>query len=227
MSALGERGDRAPGLRERVTDDLGRQPWSEPRRLSRPVRRDARRRDDEEGPGLGIALAGVANEGERLQRLAEAHVVGEDAAELEIPERGEPAESVALVGAQLRPNSAGHLVARQRVEVEERSHRPLPALGLGGDDAERGELGPQVGLVAADPQRRRRRVGEGARLLDERAQRLQPGIGEGEMRAVIEQHPRLPVGERGEHRDERHLATLDGNGHAEVKPIPLAGQLGG
>ena len=121
---VGERGDRAPRLRERVTDDLDRESWSEPRRLSRPVRRDARRRDDEEGPGLGIALAGVANERERLQRLAEAHVVGEDAAEFEVPERGEPGESVALIGAQLRTNPAGYLMARQRVEVEERRHLP-------------------------------------------------------------------------------------------------------
>ena len=109
---------------------LTREPGCEARRLADPVRDDARRRDDQERAEAGIALASVADERERLQRLAEPHVVGEDAAEPELPERGEPVEPVALVGPELGARASRQLVLGERVEVEQRVDLPLPALGL-------------------------------------------------------------------------------------------------
>ncbi len=177
------------------------------------------------GPRPGIALAGVADERQRLERLAEPHVVGEDAAELEAPERREPPEALALVGPQLRVQRGGQRVLGDRIELEQCSDLPLPRLRLLGDDAEGGELVPQACLVAADPQRLRRPVGEGSGLRDQLAQRLQAGLEQREVGAVREQHLRLAVRERLEHRGERQLAPLDADRDAEAEPIALAVEL--
>lgn len=63
--------------------------------LGRPVVYDACRRDDQKT----AVFAGVAKQRERLQRLTESHVVGEDAAESVVVERGQPTEAFLLVGA--------------------------------------------------------------------------------------------------------------------------------
>ena len=49
-----------------------------------------------------VGLPGVADQRQRLQRLAKAHVVGEDAAELVLPQERQPLEAVELIRAQLR-----------------------------------------------------------------------------------------------------------------------------
>ena len=96
-----------------------------------------------------------------------------------------------LVGAQLGGERRGQIVPGEGVQLEQRVHLAPPGLCLFGDDTERGELGPECRLIAADPQRRCRCVREFAGLLDQRAQRLQPGIVEREVGAVVEQDVRL------------------------------------
>ena len=65
----------------------------EARELRLPVGEHAGRADDERRP---------LERAERLQRLAEAHVVGEHAAEAGAAQEGEPVDALALVGAQRR-----------------------------------------------------------------------------------------------------------------------------
>lgn len=50
-----------------------------------------------------MPAAGVGDHGERLQGLAEPHVVGEDTAEPVLPEERQPAEPVDLI----RPQGGG------------------------------------------------------------------------------------------------------------------------
>jgi hypothetical protein len=45
--------------------------------------------------------------------------------------------------------------------------------------------------------------------------------------AVVEQHARLAPRERAEHLDERQLAAVGVDGHAEVEPVLLSGDVGG
>ena len=122
--------DRAPRPRQRVGDRIDLQSGREAGRLRHPVRHDARRRDHQERADARVALAGVADQRERLQRLAEPHVVGEDPAELELPQRRQPAEPVALVGAQLRLQRRRRVVLGDRIELEQRADLALPRLRL-------------------------------------------------------------------------------------------------
>jgi hypothetical protein len=71
---------------ERVGDRHHPQSGGEPRRLSRPVRHDAGGRDDEKRRTVWLGLPGMADQRQRLQRLAEAHVIGKDAAEAVLPQ---------------------------------------------------------------------------------------------------------------------------------------------
>ena len=196
-------------------------------RLAHPVRHDARRRDHQKRTDVRVADAGMADERERLQRLPEAHVVGQNPAELQVPERGEPAEPVALVGAQLCGQHGRRHMLGERLELEQRSDLTLPPLCLRGHDAQRSKLGPESGLVATDPQRCRRRVCECAGLLDQLAQGLQARIEQREVGAVLEQHVRLAARERHEDLGERQLATFDADRHTEVEPVALSGDLSG
>ena len=75
-----------------------------------PVVQDGRGADDENGFGvLAVAMLEPGDPGERLQRFAEAHVVGEDAAELDVREVAEEVEALLLIRTQL-----GLDVVRQR-----------------------------------------------------------------------------------------------------------------
>ena len=169
----------------------------------------------------------MADQRERLQRLAEPHVVSEDPAELELPQRRQPAEPVTLVGAQLCVKRRRRLVLGDRVDLEQRADLALPRLRLLGHDAERGELGPEPGLIAADPQRRRGRVRQRSGLFDQRSQLLQARLQQREVSAVIEQHVRLAAREGAEHLGERQLAAVDADRHPEIEPVALSRDIGG
>ena len=84
-----------------VDDDpqLGR----EAGRLGRPVADDGGRGDDERGPVAG----GAGEVGEHRGRLAEAHVEGEAAAELDRVEEAQPGQRLGLVAAQLADEALG------------------------------------------------------------------------------------------------------------------------
>ena len=135
---------------------------------------------------------------------------------------------VALIGAQLGAKRLRRLVLGDRVEIEQRADLPLPRLRLlGRTTPSAASSAHRPGLVAADPQRRRGRLAERPGLLDQLAQRLQARRQQREVRAVIEQHPRLAARERREHLRERQLAALDVDRHAEVEPVALPGDLAG
>ena len=83
----------APGLGDRDHVEVGREPAA----LRRPVPHDAGRRHHQIGSIGQTTLSGVAHQGQRLQRLAEPHVVGENAAEPVLVEEGQPVESGVLI----------------------------------------------------------------------------------------------------------------------------------
>ncbi len=118
----------------------------------------------------------MADQSQRLQRFAEAHVVGENAAEAVLPEEHQPVEPVPLVGAKLDPHprrrlQASHLAGRQQAADLLAPHRRLMV-----DNAEPGQFFPQSGLISADPQLAHRRFLQRPGLLDQPAQRLQLGL---------------------------------------------------
>ena len=100
--------------------------------------------------GAGPLGPGVGDQRQRLQRLAEPHVVGEDPAEPGRPQVGQPAEAVELVGPQLGLQP-GRLDLRQRGQPAQRLRRPDPLRGLRVDEADLGELVPQPEVVVGEP----------------------------------------------------------------------------
>ena len=100
--AFGQRGLAGGGFGN--GDDLC--PGQETFGLRRPVRDNGGRRDHEEGCERlagnrgAVLLDGVGEQGEGLHGLAQAHVVGEDAAHAMLVQEGEPAVTLHLVGAQ-------------------------------------------------------------------------------------------------------------------------------
>ncbi len=118
-------------------------------------------------------LPGPLGHRQGLQRLAQPHVVGEDAAEPVVPEERQPLVAVELVVPQGGRQRRRGLGVRQLVEGQQRPHRPRPPLALVGDDAEGDQLLPQARLVAVDPQPVRFVVLQRPGLLDDAAQRVQ------------------------------------------------------
>src|SRR5690606_39090917 len=93
----------------------------------------------------------VADQAERLEGLAETHVVGEDAAEVELPQVHEPAYALQLVVTRSGGDTA-EIDLGQGLMVDQRSRGVHPASGLSIDDAECGELLPNAEVEVGDPQ---------------------------------------------------------------------------
>ncbi len=175
---------------------------------------------------------------QRLQRLAQPHVVGEDAAELVLPQEREPLESLDLVRPQLRGQPGGQ---RHAAEVSHRLQwrciRPgagerqeaidlsLPGACLAADQAKLGQLGPQASLESADPQRLRRPVLERPRLLDEPGERLKSRLVQREVGTVVEQQVLIAPRQRQEQVSEQDELILDEDHDAKTEPVVVAGQL--
>ena len=220
--------ERDPGLAAGAVEDDDRQVGGEPLDLAGPRREDGGRRDDEHRVGELAALLGAQRGRDDLQRLAQAHVVGEDATEAEVPQQREPPEALLLVGPQRRLERAGHLGRRRGVGVvdpEQGVDGPAPAPGLLLDDADLDELVPQPGVQHGEPQRVGRPVLQRAGLLDERAQPLQLGVVEGEPGAVGQEQPLLVAGERRDEVGERDLVVADGDADPQVEPVVAVGGL--
>ena len=117
-----------------------------------PVVDDALRAHDERAP---------AKDADRLQRLAEPHVVGQDGAELRVAQEGEPVDALLLVVAQRRVQSLGQRRARDALELpeERREAREL-------------RRARRLERVAERPERQQR---GGAELLVRAARRQQIG----------------------------------------------------
>ena len=92
------------------------EPWRELGDLAFPVRHDRGRRDHEVELALVLALR-PEEQRDRLNRLTEAHVVGEDAAAVELMQKDEPREAVFLVGTQIGLEGSRLGDARDLVDV--------------------------------------------------------------------------------------------------------------
>ncbi len=148
VGAVAQLGQRRAAARLRTGDDPHVEARGELLGLVGPHRHHAGRCHHEEGAGARGAC--VRHERQRLQGLAEPHVVGEDPAEPGLPQEGQPPEAVELVGPQVglqvdrvhggqgvgRPQGAGGLD---------------PLRGLGVDEPDLGELVPQPEVVVAHP----------------------------------------------------------------------------
>ena len=209
----------APGLVAGAVDDHRAQRRREPGRLALPRGQHRGRGHDEHRVVELAALVRPQHHGEHLQRLAQAHVVGEHPAEPAVPEQRQPAEAVDLVGPQGGVEPGGQLGRLDRVEVEQRPHRAGPPVGLLLDHAERRELLPQPGVHHRDAQRVGGLVLQRARLVDQGAQGLELGAVEGEPGAAVEDEVLVPAGDRLDERGQRHVLTRHGHRDAEVEPV--------
>ncbi len=121
-------------------------------------------------------MSSSADERQGLQRLAEAHVVGEDTAELVLPQERQPTEPVELVRAQQCPQRRGRLRALDGAERQQSLDLLLPRARLAADHSQLGQLGPQPRLEPADLELTGRRVLQRPCLLDQPGKRLQLGL---------------------------------------------------
>ena len=102
-----------------------RQPREELADLALPVEEQARGDHDQVRPpaaaarGAHQAFLDAAEQDDRLQRLAEAHVVGEAGAEAVLVEEGQPVPALPLIGAQRRPQPGGERPLLEPLEVQQ------------------------------------------------------------------------------------------------------------
>ena len=170
----------------------------------------------------------VLEQRQGLQRLAEPHVVGQDAAEPVRPQEREPLEPGQLVGPQLRVDRGGHRHRRRSRSTASsprtwRCHAAAwwPTTPSAASSSHRPAWNRLIRSAAV------RLVLQRAGLVDEPGERGELRLVQGEVRAVGEQQVRLAVRERDEQVGERHLAALDGDRDAEVEPVALAVALAG
>src|SRR5262249_45404562 len=100
----------------------------------------------------------MTDQGKSLQRLAETHVVGQDAAEPVLPQERQPGETLLLIAPQIRSQHCWRLGRADALGGQQSVDLLLPRGGLMVSDAEPRELIPQAGLIAADPQLSGRRI---------------------------------------------------------------------
>ena len=194
------------------------QPGREGFGLVRPRRHHAGRRHHQEWPGAGLAR--VRHQRQGLERLAEPHVVGQDAAEPALPEERQPAEAVELVGTQLGLD-ADQFDLRERLDVAQRLGRPDPLGRLLVDDADLGELFPEVEVAVADPDAVARLLVQLGGGLDQLGEVRELRAVDLDVQAVGHDHPRLSERQRLEHVRQRQELPVDLDRHLEVEPVGL------
>src|SRR5690606_15914221 len=116
-----------------------------------PVEDERLRHDDERRPPHAFLPASLEQR-EHLDRLAEAHVVGETAAETELAQELEPAEPLLLIAAQLAAKAArrcgrAHAAEARKLAARLLERRVERGLGLGREQGVE-----QAGLTAREPQ---------------------------------------------------------------------------
>ena len=191
------------------------EPGREPLGLLDPVE-DERARDDDQRRPLRLPSGAAALEvGEHLHGLAQAHVVGEDAAELELLEVVEPAEPLALIRAQLAAEAGGGLAGDEAVELGQ----GLADLAEGHVDLdlrlrrEQGVEQPGLGPAEADA------ALLGGAEVGEQAVFLQPLLGEHPHRAVAQLDHRLAAAGGGEQVGQGDALAAEVDGAAELEPV--------
>ena len=170
-------GDRAHGER-----------WDKPCGLCDPVGHDGGGGDDEKR-GARPCRVCVRDQGECLQRLAETHVVGKNAAEPLIPEKRQPVEALFLVGPECGVDAGGERGRLNRIDAEKPRRRLSPRLRFERLVGEILKLRPEAGLVAADTHAGLP-LGHGGGLIDEPLQFFEHRLVEREVRVVDQQHLR-------------------------------------
>ena len=105
-----ERPDAA-ALGFRARDGANRELGREAGKFLQPVVHERRRAHDKAWPHAARLVAAGEQKRDELQRLAQAHLVGEDAAEPRIAARRKPAEAFFLIGAQHARELGGRRVA--------------------------------------------------------------------------------------------------------------------
>ncbi|MDQ0648340.1 hypothetical protein QFZ53_002536 [Microbacterium natoriense] len=223
---------RCRGIRESpgplatgALDEHDPQAGREPGRFRAPSAEHRGRRQHEERPLLP-RLTRVLHEAEQLQRLAETHVVSEDAAEPMPPQEREPVEAGLLIRPQVRVQSSWQRGRRntrrlaQPVCHRAPAHRRFRLVG------EVFELLPEICLVAADARACLPLV-ELARLVDQLTETVESRMREREVAAVDEQQLLLALAQRREQGAEGDVAAVDRDDDSEVEPVGVGGLEGG
>ena len=178
-------------------------------------------------------LVRVCDERERLDGLAQSHVVGEDPADPVPPQHGQPVQTLLLVGPQVRLERGGDRDGRGGVggQFEQRAGPPGRRLEVVG---QLGEGREHPGLTEADLHARPVRLpadplgGGRHRLVEQLAQLAEPLEVHRDEQTVLGEELVLPGDHRPEDGGERDGAALDGDGDRQSQPVdPRAVVLGG
>ena len=190
--------------------------------LGGPVRNDRGRRDNQERAPNLVALLGMLDQRERLHRLTQAHVVGQDATEAMPPQVRQPRKAGLLIRAQGGPQAVRGCRLDRGIRVEVDQQRPPSGRrrGLVGQVL---EFRPDGDHLVSAESRKWLPLLEIQRFGNEVAQFLQGWMSQGEVAAVDEQECASAPGQGREQRGERDDATVDGDGDAEGEPVGLLG----
>ena len=124
-----------------------REPGREAGDLARPLLDDAHRADDERRPDVGTGLLALGHERrDRLHRLPEAHVVGEDPADPQVAEQPEPAVAALLERKEVVTHPGG------------RRERPVAALARAGEELVEAVVEADLARARRPPRRSRGRT---------------------------------------------------------------------
>ncbi len=191
-----------PGLGGPVADDAGRCHHQEAR--LRPLLRDA------------------GDQRQRLDGLAEAHVVGQDPAEPVVPEEAQPGETVALVAPQGRGEPGGGLDRAGWTRVCEPRHLPVPLRELLGDHAEAEQFVPHGGVGMGGVHLRAVEIAQSAGLEQQVAQAVQLRGAQIEVAAAGEHRIALAVHQVFDDRGDRDQFAVDLDLDVQVEPFVRA-----
>ncbi len=172
----------------------------------------------------GVLLVAVQDEGQRLHGLAQAHVVGEHAAQAAVGQEHHPVEAGVLVLAQRGVEALGQLDVRDRGaalgqagEVEGGLVQGHGAAGLGEADGHGGGVARHAHLAVV--------LLEAAEL-GERAVAGQPLVVDARAQAVLEDHDVLAARGVLEQLLDRHVAAVDLGLDLELEVVVVGHDLG-
>ena len=184
-----------------------------------PVLHDAGGGDDQE-PGVGIGLQHVQEQRQGLDGLAQAHVVGEDAAQAVGVQERQPVQALLLVVPQRGLQPGGRRHGPGRGQVLHGADALLPPGRLRRDHAQGGQLVPPAALELVDADGAPAvRVGQAPGLLDELPEAVQLGPVEVDPGSAVQHQVGLAPAERGEQAGELDRFVLHGHPYRQVEPV--------
>jgi hypothetical protein len=187
--------------------------WSEALRLGQPVE-DQRLRHHDEGRGLARQAPGL-QQGEHLDGLAQAHVIGQAAAEAEVAQEVEPSQAGSLIAAELSPEAPRRLGRRDSLEAAQALPGAVEGFVAGGCGLaldpgveERDLRGLELEVVAF-------RLTQGR----DRREPLEPVFGDHAETAVAEGHEPFAIAEGGEQLRQPDVLAFELCLPAHLEPI--------